>query len=543
MKNLSIRRRIILSFGAATLLLALLGGYALLDFRAVSSELDGLRRDSLPGVKLAGEIDVTATHSLSQLYQIATAESADARQKEHADFQRDRARLTELFREHEKTLFNEKDRQLDAAAQTALAAYFEAADRVLKMADDPSKENEALVAVKKTVEPEHAKLAAALAACGAEDQRVADGSLKEIEEAMRSARIGIGVALALGIVIASVCGVFLMRAISQPLARLLTAIEAMRTGDFTQRVLVEREDELGTMAHGFNRMADDLTDLVRQVQRSGIQVNTSATELAVTAKQQEATATEVAATTSEIGATAKQISATSRELGKTMNEVGSVAEQTGGTASNGAAGLTRMETTMRHVMDAATSINTKLSAVNDKAGNISQVVTTITKVADQTNLLSLNAAIEAEKAGEYGRGFAVVATEIRRLADQTAVASYDIEQMVKEMQAAVSASVMGMDKFSEEVRRGGEDVRQVVAQLGEIIHQVQELTPRFESVNEGMQSQATGAHQISEALSQLGEAARQGAESIRQSNISTEQLNEASRMLQTEVARFKLRAA
>ena len=109
---------------------------------------------------------------------------------------------------------------------------------------------------------------------------------------------------------------------------------------------------------------------------------------------------------------------------------------------------------MRQVMEAAGSINAKLAVLNEKAGNINQVVTTITKVADQTNLLSLNAAIEAEKAGEYGRGFAVVATEIRRLADQTAVATYDIEQMVKEIQSAVSAGVMGMDKFSEEVRRG-----------------------------------------------------------------------------------------
>ena len=92
---------------------------------------------------------------------------------------------------------------------------------------------------------------------------------------------------------------------------------------------------------------------------------------------------------------------------------------------------------MRQVMDAAGSINAKLAVLNEKAGNINQVVTTITKVADQTNLLSLNAAIEAEKAGEYGRGFAVVATEIRRLADQTAVATYDIEQMVKEIQSAV----------------------------------------------------------------------------------------------------------
>src|SRR5947207_13543660 len=101
------------------------------------------------------------------------------------------------------------------------------------------------------------------------------------------------------------------------------------------------------------------------------------------------------------------------------------------------------------------------------------MVTTITKVADQTNLLSLNAAIEAEKAGEYGRGFSVVAAEIRRLADQTAVATYDIELLVKEIQSAISAGVMGMDKFSEEVGRGIQDVHEVGSQLSRIIDEAQ----------------------------------------------------------------------
>jgi methyl-accepting chemotaxis protein WspA len=178
--------------------------------------------------------------------------------------------------------------------------------------------------------------------------------------------------------------------------------------------------------------------------------------------------------------------------------------------------------------------------LSDKTTNINSVVTTITKVADQTNLLSLNAAIEAEKAGEYGLGFAVVAMEIRRLADQTAVATYDIEKMVKEMHSAVAAGVMGMDKFSDEVRRGVAEVRQVSTQLAQIIHQVQTLTPRFQTVNEGMHAQATGAEQISETLTQLSEAAQQTAESLRQSNLAIEQLNGAARGLQASVARFKL---
>src|SRR5206468_470610 len=120
-----------------------------------------------------------------------------------------------------------------------------------------------------------------------------------------------------------------------------------------------------------------------------------------------------------------------------------------------------------------------LSVIREKANDINLVVTTITKVADQTNLLSVNAAIEAEKAGEYGLGFLVLAREIRRLADQTAVATLDIDRMVREMHTAVSAGVMEMDKFSEEVRRGVTGVGQIGGDLGRIITRVGSLSERF----------------------------------------------------------------
>jgi methyl-accepting chemotaxis protein WspA len=338
-------------------------------------------------------------------------------------------------------------------------------------------------------------------------------------------------------------GLGLFRSITTPLARLGGLMDAVRQGDFTQRMEVDRTDEFGDLARGFNRMTDEVMELVGQVQRSGIRVSTSMTEIAATSKQQQATATEVAATTTQIGATSREIAATSRELVRTMTDVASVADNAASLASSGQSGLAHMEETMGHVMEAASSINAKLAVLNEKAGDINQVVTTITKVADQTNLLSLNAAIEAEKAGEYGRGFAVVSSEIRRLADQTAVATYDIEQMVKEIQSAVSAGVMGMDKFSEEVRRGLHDVHEIGGKLSEIIAQVQALAPRFENVSEGMQAQATGAEQISEALVQLTEATQQTVEALRQSSSAIDELNQVSGNLHGSIARFKLAAA
>ena len=316
-------------------------------------------------------------------------------------------------------------------------------------------------------------------------------------------------------------------------------VDLAAKGDLTGQLMVFRDqDVISELANGIQGMMDSLNNLVARIQQSGIQVTSSATEIAATAKEQEATVSEQAATTNQIRTTVTEISATSKELVNTMNEVTDVALQTAEQANTGRSSLERMGETMQHMMDATATISSKLAVLSEKAANINTVVTTINKVADQTNLLSLNAAIEAEKAGEYGVGFAVVATEIRRLADQTAVATWDIEQMVKEMQSAVSSGVMGMEKFSTEVRQGVGEVREVGTQLGKIIMQVENLIPRFEDVHAGMQSQSLGAQQISEAMIQLAESSQQTADSLRQSNGAIMQLNDAARRLQEGVSHF-----
>ncbi|HUS23948.1 MAG TPA: methyl-accepting chemotaxis protein [Candidatus Binatia bacterium] len=331
--------------------------------------------------------------------------------------------------------------------------------------------------------------------------------------------------------------------LTRPLQQLAAAASSIGAGQLDTRVSYESVNELGALAQSFNRMADALATLVSKVQRSTIQVATSVNDIAATSKQQQATASEIAATTLEIGATSREITATARELLHSVSEVSRVAEESASLAGTGRAGLDKMEGTMQRVAEASGQISTKLGVLNEKAANIGQVIVTITKVADQTNLLSLNAAIEAEKAGEYGRGFSVVATEIRRLADQTAVATYDIEQMVKEIQSAVAASVMGMDRFADEVRRGLREVQQVGAQFQQIIQHVQALAPRFEQVNEGMQAQSTGAEQITQALTQLNEAAQQTVESLRQSTQAIDGLHQVSGGLRGSISQFRLDTA
>jgi methyl-accepting chemotaxis protein WspA len=300
------------------------------------------------------------------------------------------------------------------------------------------------------------------------------------------------------------------------------------------------KDETWELLDSFEAMTNILNSLVGKVQQSTIQLFSTATEIAASSKQQEATVKQFSASTNEIVASSKEISATSKQLLGTIVEVREVSARTADNADSGQSGLNEMQSTMKHLASATDSVSSKLSIINEKANNINDVVATITKVADQTNLLSLNAAIEAEKAGEYGLGFSVVAREIRRLADQTAVATLDIIKMVKEMQSSVSSGVMEMDKFSDKVRRCVSNVDGISGKLENIIQQVQCLPPKFDIAAEGMQGQYEGAQQITEAMIQLNEAARHTAESLREFNQVTAQLDQASRSLQDELSIFKV---
>lgn len=319
---------------------------------------------------------------------------------------------------------------------------------------------------------------------------------------------------------------------------LLEVVSKAASGDLTGKVTITGSDAIGQLGNGLAKMFENLRSLLNNVQKAGIQVTTSATEIAASARQQEATGIEQAQTSVEILSTTKEISANTSQLLKTMEDATAVADYTTNATAEAQNNLKRMDSTMQHMVSATDSINAKLAALSEKASNINSVLITITKVADQTNILSLNAAIEAEKAGEAGRGFSVVATEIRRLADQTSVSTWDIEQMLKEMQSAVSASVMGMDKFSEEIRRSVGEVRQVTDQLSGVMDQVQKLAPQFDAVLQGMQSQAIGASQISDTMMQLNDATQQTVESLKATSEAVHQLQYAAGDLQSSVSNF-----
>ncbi len=539
MKNISVRFRILLNAFIFILILIILGLFSYMEVNDIEDKTKKIDSHYLIGFSYISQIhSITKDNFILTTDVIISDNKANKKEKWH-EIQSNITKINKIENDYQKLITTEEERKLFDTLDKDKVMYAKAIKHVI----EKSLEGDQVAAqqlLNTEIYPVYYEFQNDIKKLEKfNSDRAHKASEKVISDVAKSKQ-AIVFALITGSLISIFFSVILSNSIINPINKLVKIIEEIGKGDFTNTVTIERNDELGYLANGLNSMSKNLTVLITEIKKIVIKVNSSVTELAATSKEQQATTNEVTSTTAEIGATSKEITTNSVELMKAIESVTLVSEDTAKIASSGQNELKNMEDGMRGILKASGSINEKLATLNEKAGNINSVVTTINKISDQTNLLSLNAAIEAEKAGEYGRGFSVVSNEIRRLADQTAVATFDIEQTVKEIQSAVSSSVMEMDKFSEEVKRGEEEVQKIVDQMEQIIELVQALNPQFEQVREGMDSQTIGANQINDALSQLLDAMEQSSTSVRESVESIEILKQSSYGLQDGVANFKV---
>jgi methyl-accepting chemotaxis protein WspA len=498
-------------------------------------QLRGLLTDLQPSV-----LALTRPHLIVKGLPATTDPAEINRQlDEVADMERE---YRESYEEWTKTL-------VDPSVKQALAACYPPADKYYRLVKDDLAPALRL----KQLEKAKAVLEERINPCHADFQKAFESALRLIQKTNDTTKQSAAdaalfwlramlVLSAFSVISVAALGWFTTRSITESTRKLIARVGEMASGasDLTARVSTDANDELAQLAAGINAMIAKIHTVVQRVREGSVQLLSTSSEIAATARQQEGTVHGLSSATTEIAAAVREISATGDTLAETMEDVSGRAKAAAGLAAAGREGLGGIETTMRQLMESTGSISAKLGVIREKSESINAVVTTITKVADQTNLLSINAAIEAEKAGEYGRGFLVVAREIRRLADQTAVATLDIENTVRLMQDAVSAGVMQMDKFGGEFRSGVDRVKEINCKTGRIIEEVEGLTIHLQSVNEAVRNQSVASRQINEAMVPVASGTKETQVSLEEFIKATAYLRQSVELLNQEIAQFKV---
>ncbi|MEE9912635.1 MAG: methyl-accepting chemotaxis protein [Deltaproteobacteria bacterium] len=329
------------------------------------------------------------------------------------------------------------------------------------------------------------------------------------------------------------------RLITKPMGKLTLAANSVAEGNLLVHIASDgSQNEVGILSRSINDMTESIREQTIKIREAVDTLNATASSIVSASSQQEEAMKGLEGNVAQVGVSSKQISATSQELARTMDGVKNAAEEASRLANAGQASIYDLQDAMQTLSQGSDSISGKLALIRQKAGSIDSIIATITKISDQTNLLSLNAAIEAEKAGEYGRGFSVVAREIGRLANETAISTLDISDIINEMQSSVMDGVKEMDHFREGVNHGVHSADDATMQLSKVIAKVANLTPEFDKVNEGMHFQSLGSRQISDAMADLNHSAVQMSSSLSQFKAITDQLNAAASRLSDTVSRF-----
>ncbi|BCS52041.1 methyl-accepting chemotaxis protein [Geobacter sp. SVR] len=341
---------------------------------------------------------------------------------------------------------------------------------------------------------------------------------------------------------AVILGFMVMLGITTPLSRLLHMLKdiAEGEGDLTRRLEEGQKDELGELARWFNRFVDNIHGIVSQVSGNTLQVSAAAHQLNSTAEQIATAAEEVACQSVTVATASEEMSATSGDISRNCMLASEVANQATTTAREGAdvvqEALSGMEKIAERVREAAGTVES-LGARSDQIGAI---VGTIEDIADQTNLLALNAAIEAARAGEQGRGFAVVADEVRALAERTTKATKEIGGMIKAIQQETADAVGSMENGVSEVEKGMENSRKSGSALEEILDAINKVTMQVHQIATAAEEQTAVTGEISTNIHQITDVVHETARGAHETATAASQLSSLAKDLQSLVGRFKL---
>jgi methyl-accepting chemotaxis protein len=360
--------------------------------------------------------------------------------------------------------------------------------------------------------------------------------------------MGLGFALAVGL------GVLLSLTITRPLARTVEFVKRLGEGNFSEKLALDREDEVGQLVLSMNQMVDQLGGLLRNLGEGVTTLSASATELQAISQQMNtgtsqtsSRAATVAAAAEEMSVSLSQVATTAEQTANNVNMVAAAAEEMSATVQEIAHNSEKARNITAQAVSQAAGANQTVDRLGQAAREIGKITESITEISEQTNLLALNATIEAARAGEAGKGFAVVAGEIKDLAQQTAKATEEIRQKIHLIQQSTSGTVAEIGQVSSVIQEVMDIVGSTAAAVEEQAATTREIAGNVSQVSQGVQAVTSNVTQSSNAAGEVAkeialvdQAAGDMASAGSQVNLSAGDLSKLAERLQVMVGQFKV---
>ncbi len=322
--------------------------------------------------------------------------------------------------------------------------------------------------------------------------------------------------------------------------RIEAVISAATAGDLTMELEVKREDVVGKLMMKINQMVADLRNIITEVHTAGKSISQASSEIATSAEGMFSGAKEQAEQTTEVAAAIEEMSRTILESSQNAAEAVEIARGASDLANKGEKVFEETLEGMKKIAEIVTQAAKTVDALGKSSIQIGEIIQVIDDIADQTNLLALNAAIEAARAGEHGRGFAVVADEVRKLAERTTAATKEIGEMITRIQQETDLVVQSMTRGTSEVKKGMTLADKAGESLKEIISSVNDIVNRINQIAAATHEQSSASEEISRNVERISSVADQISQATQNLAFTSENLNGLTEHLKALIERFQL---
>ncbi|BCG45502.1 Methyl-accepting chemotaxis protein [Citrifermentans bremense] len=327
--------------------------------------------------------------------------------------------------------------------------------------------------------------------------------------------------------------------IRTPLARTVDYLETMAQGDLSEQIVVNRHNEISQMLHAVKKLQESMRGMIAGIKQTADHLTLASSELSSTSQQMAQGTEHASRQSNSVSCAVVEMAGVSNDIALSCQQMADRAGSTNSATSRGEETIVRMTAVMGEIERMVIGTVDAVKALGANSDKIGDIVVAIEDIADQTNLLALNAAIEAARAGEQGRGFAVVADEVRRLAERTTASTQEVQTIIQSLQGDVKNVVGLMERSADSVRSGTEDVQHSSRAIGTIKEQINPLLEYVAQVATAAEEQSATTSNITGSMRDIIGVVEEAASGARNSARAAAELAASARTLQEMVNRFK----